>query len=92
MPHEFFLDVALTLGFKLPKFGQYGVGMVGMEKKHLNKIFIIFQRLHGNKEYSGTGIGLAICKKIIENHQGKIDVTSVINEGSVFSVYLPLLL
>lgn len=65
---------------------------IGMEEQHLHKIFIVFQRLHAVKEYSGTGIGLAICKKIIENHKGKIEVASSINEGSTFSVFLPLVL
>jgi PAS domain S-box-containing protein len=63
---------------------------IGMEEQHLHKIFIVFQRLHTPKEYSGTGIGLAICKKIIENQKGKIDVSSVLNVGSTFSIYLPL--
>jgi signal transduction histidine kinase len=63
---------------------------IGMEEKHIAKIFIIFQRLHGIKEYSGTGIGLAICKRIVENHNGKIEVSSMVKEGSVFNVYLPV--
>lgn len=64
---------------------------IGMEKNHLNKIFTIFQRLHARNEYSGNGIGLAICKKIIENHSGNITVESEPNEGTIFNLYFPIL-
>jgi PAS domain S-box-containing protein len=63
---------------------------IGMDKMHLNKIFTIFQRLHLRTEYSGNGIGLAICKKIMENHQGKIDVESELGQGSTFCLYFPI--
>ncbi len=63
---------------------------IGMEASHLSKIFTIFQRLHMRNEYSGNGIGLAICKKIMENHLGKIDVESVPGEGSIFHLYFPV--
>ena len=63
---------------------------IGIEEKHLTKIFTIFQRLHMRNEYSGNGIGLAICKKIMENHSGTIDVQSVVNDGSIFNLYFPL--
>lgn len=62
---------------------------IGMNPDHLGKIFTIFQRLHMKNEYSGNGIGLAICKKIMDNHSGKIDVKSSPN-GSIFTLYLPL--
>jgi len=63
---------------------------IGMDSMHLNKIFTIFQRLHLRNEYSGNGIGLAICKKIMENHQGKIDVDSAPGKGSCFNLYFPI--
>lgn len=62
---------------------------IGMSNNKLNKIFVMFQRLHMRNEYSGNGIGLAICKKIMENHGGKIEVESSPNDGSTFILYFP---
>ncbi|MGV3604139.1 MAG: ATP-binding protein [Dyadobacter fermentans] len=62
---------------------------IGFEKEYEHRIFDIFQRLHPAHKYPGTGIGLAICKKIMENHRGFIDATSVFGEGSVFTIYFP---
>ncbi len=63
---------------------------IGFHEKYLEKIFIIFQRLHDSLTFEGTGIGLAIAKKIIEKHNGLISAKSTINKGSSFIIILPL--
>ncbi|MEO8253504.1 MAG: CHASE3 domain-containing protein [Flavobacterium sp.] len=63
---------------------------LGFEQKYAEKIFLLFNRLHGKKDFPGTGVGLAICKKIVENHKGYIFAKGRPNEGATFEVYLPL--
>jgi signal transduction histidine kinase len=63
---------------------------IGFEQKDSEKIFELFKRLHTRKEYSGTGIGLAIVKKIIENHKGYITAESVAEKGAIFKIVLPV--
>ncbi|MBE8723705.1 CHASE3 domain-containing protein [Flavobacterium hungaricum] len=62
---------------------------MGFDPQFKETIFILFQRLHSKTDYPGTGIGLAICKKIVENHKGHITADSTLNKGSVFTVFLP---
>ena len=62
---------------------------IGIDKKHLDRIFTIFQRLHSRDEYDGTGIGLAISKRIIQKHRGKIWVKSKPGKGSTFYFTIP---
>jgi two-component system CheB/CheR fusion protein len=62
---------------------------IGFDPLYKDKIFEVFQRLHGQKEFKGTGIGLAICKRIVENHKGIIKATGKINEGATFDIYIP---
>lgn len=63
---------------------------IGFELQYLRQIFIIFQRLHGRSEFEGTGIGLAICKRIAENHEGFITAESEVGIGTKFIVGLPV--
>ncbi len=74
-------------------YGQHHITItdngIGIDEDYFGKIFKVFQRLHTNRTYPGTGIGLANCLKVVELHQGQIWVVSKVNEGSTFHVKLP---
>ena len=63
---------------------------IGIDAQYTEEIFKPFRRLHGKNEYEGTGIGLTICKKIVERHHGKIELHSSPGDGSAFVIWLPL--
>ncbi len=63
---------------------------IGFDEKYLDRIFTVFQRLHGRSEYEGSGVGLAVCRKIVERHEGMITAESTPGNGAKFIVTLPL--
>lgn len=63
---------------------------IGFEEQYAEKIFAVFQRLHGREEYEGTGVGLAVCRRITDRHQGTVIARSQLGKGSAFIVTLPL--
>ena|ERR1700689_2217491 len=62
---------------------------IGFDAQYKNRIFEVFQRLHSKEDYAGTGIGLAIVKKIVENHKGFISANAQVNSGAIFNIYIP---
>jgi len=85
------IDIPETKESKYRKYHRITISDngIGFDPKYASTIFTLFQRLHDKTEYTGTGIGLAICKKIVENHNGIISAESNVNEGSSFHIYIP---
>jgi PAS domain S-box-containing protein len=96
---EIIITAKIIKGNDIPEFSQdkakdhllltFKDNGIGFEQKFADKIFAIFQRLHNDRNISGTGIGLALCKKIVENHHGTISVESETHKGTSFYIYLP---
>ncbi|MBA4853821.1 ATP-binding protein [Emticicia sp. BO119] len=80
------IELDANRGYYLINFRDNGIGF---EQQFARQIFTIFQRLNDKHSYAGTGIGLALCKKIVENHNGHIFATSELGTGAVFHIYLP---
>jgi len=93
-------DEAPHVSIRSRKFGVAGNGEcceitvedngIGFDEKYLDRVFGMFQRLHGRGEYEGTGIGLAVCRKIVERHKGTITAKSALGQGAAFRVVLPV--
>ncbi len=81
-----------TLGNPPQSYAQLTVADngIGFDEKYIDQIFTIFQRLHGRSQYAGTGMGLAICKKVVDIHGGYITATSRQGDGAAFHIYLPV--
>lgn len=90
-----FLSPQQVTGYNLIKAKKYlkltfSDNGIGFDNQYANKIFTIFQRLHGKADYEGNGIGLSICKKIVENHSGVIFANGVMNKGANFTIIIPV--
>ena len=83
----------IEINSRLSKQGGWEISFkdqgIGFDENYRNRIFRPFERLHGRNEYEGTGMGLAICQKIAENHGGTIFVESQPGQGTCFSVVFP---
>ena len=77
----------LSVAFYMIEISDNGIGF---EQQYVERIFKVFQRLHGRSEYPGTGIGLAIVQKVVENHNGYIEAKGEPDEGAIFKIYLPV--
>lgn len=87
---EFFNHSRLTKGIEYCHISIADNG-IGFEQEYSEKIFEVFQRLHGRSQYTGTGIGLAIVKRIVDNHRGIISARGEKNGGATFDIYIPML-
>lgn len=85
-------EISASDGMPLKKYCRINIedNGIGFEQRYAEQIFNMFKRLHGNSEYAGTGIGLAICKKIVEEHNGYISAKSVVDEGTTFTISMPV--
>ncbi len=63
---------------------------IGIEKEELKEVFQLFARVHSKEEYEGSGIGLALCKRIVEQHKGEIEMTSEVGKGTCIKFSLPI--
>jgi len=100
VPPEIYITCEKTKGMYIPSlsYDQYEDNFykltisdngIGLEDKYIDQIFMIFKRLHSADQFEGTGIGLSICKKIVEKHKGHIYATGIPNEGATFTIILP---
>lgn len=94
LQNELVEGIAVPRGLGEPDKAYYHLSVsdngIGFAAEQSEKLFEMFYRLHGRTKYEGTGIGLAICKKIVENHKGSMFAEGKENEGAVFHIYLPI--